>query len=106
MDSEMRLRWSGGYLNDNLNVVTKGYEMIKGQDSVWHPQPIMDDTLFTGPEMLVDELPEPAADSLEAKSSPEDGLFMPAKRAVLIDKPKSVKEKAAPFIEALPMPKK
>ena len=103
-ETEAKSRWGGGFLNDNLNVVTKGYEMIKGEDSVWHPQPIVDDTLFSGPEMLVDELPEPAADSLEAAPSQEEALSLPANGAILIDKAKAVKGKEAPVIEALPMP--
>lgn len=59
-------KWKIGYRNDDLKVITKGYRMTKEADSVWYPKPIVEDTVFSGPEMFFDELPDPVPDSLKA----------------------------------------
>jgi hypothetical protein len=102
-DLEMKAKWKGGYFSDDMDVVTKGYEMIKDADSVWHPRPIEDDTLFSGPEMIIKDLPEPAADSVEAESSLKDDLSH-ASGEVPDEEPKPEKDKS-PLAKALPISK-
>lgn len=72
--------WRSSYHSNDLKVITKGYKMTKQADSVWYPKPIVEDTVFSGPEMYIEALPSPEPDTLK-----------PDIKALELPKPKDLK---------------
>lgn len=58
----------------SMKVITKGYVMKKGADSLWRPMPIIGDTLFQGPRIIVTEHKDTVSEAelAETHSIPQD----------------------------------
>lgn len=64
-----------------LDVVTLGYEMKKNADSIWYPEPIVDDTIFSGPEIIIQKV-----DTASVPVREDDGMLFRITESPAIEK--------------------